>query len=301
MKKIIFTLALGMLISLAFPQSYHKLVRTNVYWDDFYVVLPELCFTGGSRVYFTNQDTVINGLTYKISKSQQIHQANPGPFCPPFLLDTIAYTTPQFFREDTLARKVYLYSPDNGGSDQLFYDFSLQVGDTLKSGYYLAIGDTLVLDSIGDLVLDNGESRKAFWFNSNLHAYYIESIGSPEGLFYPLQVGFTESYGGIFCMKENSVSLFGIMCGSLYVGQKDMQHKAVSVYPNPADSFITIDIPGPCERSEFRLVNVQGQEVFNHKLAPGSNSFSISDIIPGIYFYQVKSNQEIHNGKLTKY
>lgn len=37
-----------------------------------------------------------------------------------------------------------------------------------------------------------------------------------------------------------------------------------------------------------------------HKLIR-TNTFSISDIIPGVYFYPVKSNQFNHYGKLTIY
>jgi nicotinamide riboside transporter PnuC len=63
MKKFIFTLVIGILTTLAFPQSYHKLIRTNTYWDDYMVILPEMCYTYANRVFFTNQDTVINGFT----------------------------------------------------------------------------------------------------------------------------------------------------------------------------------------------------------------------------------------------
>jgi len=308
MKKIILTLALGMLTSFAFPQSYHKLIRTNTFWDEYTIILPEWCYTSGERVFFTNQDTIINGFTYKISKQQRILQVNPGPFCPPFVVDTAAYTF-AFLREDTIAGKVYTYLWDYyGSSDKIIYDFSLMPGDTLKSSIYSVWGETLILDSIGNVVLNNGESRKVFWFNfypkdikySTFGIYYIEGIGGGNGLVQSIVPGI-ESWGGYFCVKENSINLYGDQCDYGYVGQNEMEDEPVSVFPNPANSFVNIVVPLNFEASDFKLLNLQGQEVFNHKLIPGSNSFSISEFIPGVYFYQVKSNQVIHNGKLTIY
>jgi len=300
MKKIIFTLALGMLASLVFPQSYHKLIRTNTNWDNYFTTLPEMCYTSANRIFFTNQDTVINGFTYKISKSQTYMQVNPGPFCPPFVIDTAEYFTSEFLREDTVAKKVYIYTPNGGGSDQLFYDFSLLPGDTLKSGYTGA-GMTLVLDTIVNVVLNNGETRKEFnfgYFPSSL--YYIEGIGGGQGLLQPIVTGI-ESFGGYFCVKENSVNLWGDQCDYGYVGENEVKTEQVSVFPNPANDLINIIIPANYENSEFSLLNLQGILVFHRSLHSGTNTFSISGIIPGVYFYQIASNQGSRNGKLTIY
>jgi Secretion system C-terminal sorting domain len=301
MKKLIFTLAMGMLASIAFPQSYHKLIRTNTFWDEFFVVLPDICYTSAERVFFTNQDTVINGFTYKISKQQNYSQVNPGPFCPPFVIATSSDNTYQFLREDTVSKKVYIYTPDYyGGTDQLLYDFSLLPGDTLKSAYTGA-GVTLILDTIRNFVLSNGEHRKQLYFGPYPYSdYYIEGIGGSMGLFQPIVPGI-ESYGGYFCVKENSVVLMGDQCDYPYVGQNEMKDEPVSLFPNPANSFINIIVPRNPDGSDFILVNLQGEQVLSHSLNHGSNTFSISDLIPGVYFYQVKSNQFTHYGKLTIY
>ena len=300
MKKIIFTLVMGMTVTLACSQNYHKLIRTNTFWDDYFVILPEMCYTSAERVFFTNQDTVINGLTYKISKQQNILQVNPGPFCPPFVVDSNSNITYQFLREDTLARKVYIYTPDYyGGSDQLFYDFSLLPGDTLKSAYS-GNGLTLVLDTIVDFLLGNGETRKKFNFGPyGEQLYYIEGIGGANGLLQPLW--WFEEFGGYFCVKENSVDLIGDQCDYPYVGQHEVNEEQVSIYPNPANGYVNIFVPQNYQGSDFRLMNLLGEEVFRHDLNTGSNTFSVSDIIPGVYFYQVQSNKLSYNGNITIY
>ncbi|MEI7982421.1 MAG: T9SS type A sorting domain-containing protein [Bacteroidota bacterium] len=302
MKKIILTLAIGMLSSFAFPQSYHKLIRTNTHWDNYYTNVPEWCYTGARRIFFTNQDTLINGFTYKISKLNPIKQVNPGLFCPPFIVDTLEYFTDQFLREDTVARKVYIYSPSGGpgGSDQLFYDFSLLPGDTLQSPY-TGNGAPLILDSIITIVLNNGETRKEFSFSHNDPSTfnYIEGIGGSFGLLNQIPIGFTESLGGYFCVKENSANLWGDQCDYGYVGQNEVKNEVVSVYPNPANEIVYVSIPPAMVGSQFILVNLHGEEVFSCNLKSTSNSVAILNVISGVYFYQIKSNQLIHTGKLT--
>jgi len=291
------TLVFGMLTSIAFSQGYHKLIRTNTYWDEYTIILPEICYSYANRVFFTNQDTVINGLTYKISKTQQILQVNPGPFCPPFIIDTVAYTG-ALLREDTMAKRVYINSVETGGTDELLYDFSLHQGDTLKSNY-LGGGDIIIIDTVEDLLLNNGETRKTFLVKSNLYVSYTEGIGSSFGLYAPIPIIFCECNGGYFCVQESSVSLLGYQCDYPYVGHDEIKDSQVSLYPNPANDVINVFIPQALVDAEFILISLQGEQVFLHYLSSMTNSISISDVIPGVYFYQIKSDRLIQTGKLT--
>ena len=299
MKKFIFIIVMLMVGSFAFSQSYHKLIRTNTYWDEFYINYPEFCYTGANRVVFTNQDTVINGHTYRISVQYPFMQVNPGPLCPPFVISTTGYYTLQFLREDTISKKVFIFTPDmNGGTDKLIYDFSLVPGDTLKS--YFADNGTLVLDSIGTFLLNNGDSRKIFWFNSNFpEAYYIESIGCSQGLFYPLPIGFTESGGGYFCVKENSVNLLGDNCVYNFVGQNEKDGQTISVFPNPVHDLLKIFLPQGISDCSLSVTNINGKKILYQDLKSGSNTIVVSGILPGFYLYEVKADHIIQNGKLT--
>jgi len=286
------------------PQSYHKLIRTNVHWDGYNVVEPEIwCYTSAERIYFVDQDTIINGLTYKISKSQNIISLNPNGFCPPFAVESTLYNTYQFLREDTISKKVFIYTPDiNCGKDQLFYDFSLNPGDTLQSSYYLDNNEIYILDSIGTFYLNDGESRKIFWFQANytgyFPTYYIESIGNSQGLYSPL-TEFLESYGGYLCVKEDSISLLGDVCANYYVGLNEKKAGGLTIYPNPSFDIINIDIPAEYDGSVMTLFNFQGVQIKSITLKNGQNSISVSNVIPGIYLYHVQSRNGLEHGKLT--
>jgi hypothetical protein len=301
MKTFFLMLICGLSTLIVFPQSYHKLIRTNVHWDGYNVVEPEFfCYTSAERIYFTNQDTAINGRNYRISKFQNIITLNPyGYFCPPLAVEPTAFNTDQFMREDTISKKVYIYTPDMyGGKDQLFYDFTLNPGDTLQSSYYYEI---YILDSIGTFYLNDGESRKIFWFHANYpvySAYYIESIGNAQGLFAPL-TQFIESYSGYLCVEENSINLLGDVCENYYVGLNEKKGGGLTIYPNPSFDFINIDIPEQYDGSVMTIFNFQGVQIKSITLINGRNSISVSNVIPGIYIYHIQSRNGLVHGKIT--
>jgi hypothetical protein len=161
-------------------QNYHKLIRTNTYWDNYYTSLN--CYTFIHRIYFTGNDTVIGGHTYNQSRQyyfESIYQ--PGPLCPPFIIDNVSYSTSIYIREDTVAKKVFIYDNSFTQPDQLLYDFTLENGDTLHSLYNG--NDSFVVSSIENVTLLDGEIRRMFIFNNNDFEYYIESLGGSQGLF----------------------------------------------------------------------------------------------------------------------
>jgi hypothetical protein len=301
MKTFLFTLIFALSTIIVFPQDYHKLIRTNVLWDQYVVYFPVTwCYTGAKRIYFTDQDTLINGLTYRISKLQNIITLRPnGEFCPPLAVEQATNNTYEFLREDTIAKKVFIYTPGiNGGKDELFYDFSMNPGDTLNSSYYLDQNHVFILDSIGTFYLNNGESRRIFWFQSDSPVYYIESIGNMEGLFYPLPMGFTESGGGYLCVSENSVNLLGNVCSNYYVGQSEIRIQDPGVFPNPATDHIYIDISSDYVLSVFHLFNSQGIEVKTMELSIGRNSMQVANLSRGIYHYAIQLNKILKQGKI---
>ena len=141
-------------------QSYHRLIRTNTYWDEFHTDV--FCYSYIHRIFFTGNDTIIDGISYSILRQFPFESVNPSYLCPPFFIDNVSYPSFYSIREDTIARKVYIYASGFTPHDQLLYDFSLHVGDTLHSDYNGL--NTLVLASIDSIVLNNGEVRKKFTF-----------------------------------------------------------------------------------------------------------------------------------------
>lgn len=284
-----------------YSQSYHKLIRTNTYWDN-YIISDEpifsSCYAYANRIYFTGNDTVINGFTYQISREYPFSGYNPVPdvMCPPLVVNDESYPTGSFIREDTVTRKVYIYVSGWTPPDQLLYDFSLQIGDTLKSEYNG--GGNFIVTAIDTVTLNDGELRKEFIFNVDPSSnYYIESLGGSEGLFTPY---FEPNYGGFFCISENDTNLWGTECNYFFVGMKEQQELKLSLYPNPAEDKITIEDAGETIGSKLAIGNIEGQQLISRQIAEPKMKIDISNLPCGVYFVRLTSDRTVQVVKFIK-
>ena len=301
MKKHLLLISLLIIGFNDYSQDYHKLIRTGSYWDQYTVVLPEICYTTITRFSFTNKDTVLGGLTYRINKCYPFKSLNPLPMCPPFVVDTISFISQSFFREDTINRKVYKYCEGCQPKDQLFYDFSLSVGDTLQTLQQTLYGEPLILTSLDTVTLLNGEKRKQYGFaNSASTINYVESIGGDQGLDLPIVAGM-ESYGGFFCVSQNEINLWGDNCDNYFVGMNEKNTDEVKIYPNPAHEIVNIRLPSDIYSAEFTIFDTRGNEIVAAILNQQMNVLSISQIVPGFYIYKIKSNTFSDQGKIVVY
>lgn len=301
MKNLIISIFCILLLALSTQsQEYHKLIRPNTYWDIYEVILPEMCYTYINRIYFTNNDTLLIGHSYRISREYPFQPVNPGFFCPPFTISNESYITNKFLREDTTAKKVYMYIDEwLNPHEDLLYDFSLNVGDTLKSEYQ-GQGDTLICCAIKTVTLQNNETRKKFMFKSNYcidSLFYIESIGGDQGLFWPILCPF-EAYAGYFCQSENGINLWGNQCDYYFVGNENKNDVKVSIFPNPAHGYLNISIPDFESHLILRLYSCQGVLLKTISIQNRLKSIPINEIVPGSYFYEIRSDNFIKNGKL---
>lgn len=94
----------------------------------------------------------------------------------------------------------------------------------------------------------------------------------------------------IYLTSENYTQFF--------VGIADnLLRDKVKLYPNPATSFVNIDLPA---NAELRLINITGQEVMYRKGTSDSERIDLSNLADGIYFVQVVHNAERATIKLLK-
>lgn len=70
----------------------------------------------------------------------------------------------------------------------------------------------------------------------------------------------------------------------------------ISIYPNPAKNYITIDYSEPIE--EIRIINLLGKEVFSQKnMNSGKNVIHLDTYIRGVYYIQLKLNSNLSISK----
>ncbi len=83
-----------------------------------------------------------------------------------------------------------------------------------------------------------------------------------------------------------------------FVGIADNSlNEKVKLYPNPATSFVNVDLPAD---AELRLVNITGQELMSQKNTSVSERIDLSNLSKGIYFIQIIHNSEHATIKLLK-
>lgn len=68
--------------------------------------------------------------------------------------------------------------------------------------------------------------------------------------------------------------------------------QGISVYPNPVNDQLRIQIPQGWEQSDITIVNAQGQFKYSGRLHTGENIVSTISFSPGVYFLKV-----VHNNK----
>ena len=192
------SLSLFLYAQLGNSQNYTPMLDTYNEWHF------TTCFSGClTDVYYTDGDTVVNGKTYKI-------------------LDGFHYISRSFLiREDIATRKVYmlLYNPPAHSTEDLLYDFSIQVGDTMNMTnpispfpYYPG---KFICDSIVSKQLVDSNYYNHFYFHpldtlqaSSQNAVWIEGVGSLSLINAPGGEPDENKVGNLTCFFKDGVSFY---------------------------------------------------------------------------------------------
>ncbi len=237
MRKILLQLLIMMLFKSGNAQ-YYPLPMTNAQWIYYgginLLSCPSCIFV--NYMYYTAGDTLINSISYvKISKMENPNLNNVAQY--PTFTGAI--------RQDTTNRKIYIVLADSSYED-LLYDFSLQVGDTIKSVLHklaqncfgFNVETVLSIDSVSV----NGNFHRRFNVSGSCGSpSYIEGIGSSYGLIFPNRMDNLESH--LSCTKVNGQTYFPSTSSNCNLinnlDDKYSEHKIICS-PNPFSNFLNI-------------------------------------------------------------
>lgn len=292
-KKLVFilsflTINLTLFAQQVFP-SYSDGAKWNVYecfWLD--------CHT---RQYNYQYDTVFCGQNYSKMNFYDYNQIG-------------------YFRSDSL--KTYFRKTSNcSDKEYLIYDYSLTVGDTAFVGFNLNLfneKDTseFVLESI-DTVSFFGVDRQRFkmkydpsnqgWFGRSM--YWINGIGSEIHPFYSfncLMDGCEQSFQ-LLCYDSLSIQLFQspitTNCITTILGITDLESE-ISIAPNPFVDEITISV----QNSSIFQINIfssVGTKIKEYSIDyKDVLDIETTDLLPGSYFVEIKTNNGISVQRILK-
>jgi hypothetical protein len=316
MKKFLFFCLLPM-FGAAQTSVYHPFLDSAVVWRESCGGLGfncncscsgGVCVNHSDRQYYIAGDTVLLGNTYKklyLDEYNQDEWMGPimcAPGCTPWPNN---YGQAQIYagamRQDTTLRLVYLFN-HNSNSDEVLYDFDLQLGDTLGP----TITNIITSNKVNkiDSVLVGSNYHKRFWIwdmNSGTpgpqdsgYVALIEGIGSTLGLRNYLIPPF-EYWCDLLCVSVNAVTVYpmnGTTCNFMTSGiSETISKSALTAQPNPFSEQTTLKWTPGYTFNTLTLYNIYGQSVFEYDVK-GRESVVISrtSLEDGVYFAVLGNN-----------
>ena len=92
------------------------------------------------------------------------------------------------------------------------------------------------------------------------------------------------------------------VCCSLKTGIKEIQapEATMNLYPNPANSYITLSLPTTQSGGTAAITNLLGQTLKTVRVSAGNNTISVAELPPGVYFITVKTAAGTETRKIIK-
>jgi len=211
------------------------------------------------------------------------------------------------------AENGYLFAMDSNSIIDTLYNFNIQVGDSIgyDFGFGLEYLEVLNIDSL----LINDEYRKRFYFEepfyppSELTEIWIEGIGSIHGPLFPINPKLFSSEIpdsiNLTCYKIGHTVLwqnpgYESCYITIVLSLEELKIEALKVYPNPATTHITFELPMVTKNTILQIKDIHGQTKEEIPIQKGSSeiTWTCCDIKSGVYFYQTEIEEKTHSGKV---
>lgn len=297
--KSIISIILLILIANVVHGQYTPFVEEGKFWIYKNHLSQELPSSISGHAITFSGDTIINSLTYK--KVYKLHlkgehdcPLNEQPcwsFDYPYQTEVKVLTS--FIREDTLNKKIYTLPDSIGSQEQLLFDYSLKVGDTLNLKVYESIGASNtkffpggIVDSIKS-VNTHGKLRNTI-FTYGLYA--IQGLPFETAILLSEGLGFREF--GIYIIPK---SIFVDYCEgeieqcNLILSNESIQvQKKVNIFPNPSTGIFQVSI------NQDNLKSLRAYSIFGQlrKESKFSNKIDLSNLENGLYLLEITTRND---------
>lgn len=227
-----------------------------------------------------------------------------------------------YVREDTTHGRLYVSLPE-WSIEKLICDMSLEAGDTIDidsiqyPGFsYETMCGPLSVDSVYYL---NGRKILDMNLDEDCDSRFFDPYFDGENYYYPhnIRVRFIEGIGPTFGMRPGTKNPFETMklllCsykdGELvYImndtigcihdeinGVPTYNKVLMSVFPNPAQSHITVKMESDNSYGSLLIVDMMGRVVYNHNMSSAEERIDISNLSNGLYciIYKGRDVQDV--------
>ena len=280
MKKVIIILLLLMGAINIKAQDYHPLVEDGKQWNVLFSYPwsppePQHKYTD---IYKIEGDTLLDGVSYKVMYTTRNEDLTGWNFC-------------GVIRENE--DKQVFYRRYGSPDEEMLYDFSMEVGDTICMCDYGFYECCMVVIEKGETIV-NGEPRQQTvleypWGNGEGEVW-IEGIGSLYGIIDSGSLFLTGGSTNLLCYYEdgdliwhNTMPGFD-MCYIINLDgiEEDETSSVISVFPNPSKRKVTIE---GVEVAKVQVYNTFGQLV---RIVRETNELNVAGLPEGVYLLRIK-------------
>lgn len=260
----------------------------------------ECKYTYNYNLYF-NGDSIINGNQYlKLYKVGNVYNSFFSGNCPYYNAPYHGFTALVRYHQN----KLFLF---NGVSDDLYIDYNLQIGDTIKNVMFSPFFPLKITRT--DSVNVNGNFLTRFFFQSTSTAdtgYVMEKIGSNHG-FISEFTPFFESYKELICYAENNIPVYNdqfihhASCSIITgIQESDLQPLQFEIYPNPIMNEFAVKSKTNEQIKKLTIKNYFGQIISETYQADLSHRYDISYLKPGLYLILIETESGSTAKKIIK-
>lgn len=272
MAKVLLLLLLAM-EGMAKAQDYEPIIQEGNEWHTLDVIVnpgfpPNHHYS--TLVHWLSDDTLVDGVRY--TKVLETRNGEGTPRLATLLRE-----------EDGKVWK------RKSATDILIYDFTAQVGDTLRFGDFHEF-DFFVVDSIS-IEQIGGKDRRKFWFGLEYDftgepvaiETWTEGIGSDMGLLFSGWYYVSGGYYRALCFHQNGELLWqNEYYGTCMIDAvEEMDISPISLYPNPTSEVVHIE---GVEAAEVQVYNSFGQLV---KTVHDANEIPVAALPQGVYLLRI--------------
>ncbi|MEM7106506.1 MAG: T9SS type A sorting domain-containing protein [Bacteroidota bacterium] len=272
-------------------QDYIPLVQDGAWWH-----VTSSSPAGVEKLAFIiSGDTTINGKNYRFFDCFR---------SPPFCSNCFIHG---YIREDTTLKKVF-YLEESFTEEKLWYDFSLEQGDTIELDWYTdfffenysAVVDTVYYEFIF------GQSRKVIDFiPEGIEFFYpgcdriIEGVGLPAHA-YPYESFCQDETLELLTNVDSFALIPEIQCSDIILSSENqMSPNEINVYPSPASKSVNINIPHNWNSMELSIYSLSGQVVMVKNVSGPSFNLNTTNLPSGFYILSLNlGNNNIANKKI---
>ncbi len=256
------------------------------------------CVASNTYNYVLEGDSVVNSVEYKVLYSRGTSVLmwfdNPPAGCSgSSTFDNVA----GLVRIE--GKKIFII-PAWESTEQLLYDFDLEVGNTLPLTYN-NYQENITVIGIDSINTPYGYLQRFALAGDTWSEYLIEGIGHSKGFIEPINVPLECGYE-LQCYSLEDEAYYpgpGLPCLIVSsVSEKALHSYGLGLYPNPASTYTMIAADMPLLNGSVRVTDTNGRMILEQNGLSGQK-IRIDALLlePGLYIVQLYESQQFAGAK----